>query len=307
MTVSKKTNSPNPWIPLAESRMQPDTLHIISNHLLLQDIDLVRSTPVSGGDINQAFKLYTNNAPLFLKLNDAKRFPRMFEKECNGLVALAETTGWKVPRIILQGSNGNEQWLLLEWLEKQPAHPNAMYGFGQALAHMHQREQAFFGWQDNNFIGSLEQINDKREHWIDFFIDCRICPMLSKLLQTGRIRKDEVERLMDVVSAMAKDFPEEPPALVHGDLWSGNYMIATEGKAAVFDPAVYFGHREMDIGMSLLFGGFDTAFYKGYESVYPLQTGWQQRLPLTQLYPLLVHAVLFGGHYISQALSVAGL
>jgi fructosamine-3-kinase len=287
--------------------MQPDTLAILSNQLQSLGIDVLRLSPIAGGDINEAFKVYTNDTPLFLKLNDAMRFPQMFGKECDGLRALAETAGWKLPRIILQGSDNKMQWLVLEWLVKQPAHSNSMYQFGQVLAHTHQREQSFYGWKSNNFIGSLEQVNDKKSNWVDFFVDCRIRPMLDKLLRNGSIRNDEFEKMTNTVAAMAINFPEEPPALLHGDLWSGNFMITTDGKAAVFDPAVYFGHREMDIGMTLLFGGFDTAFYKGYESVYPLQTGWQQRIPLTQLYPLLVHAVLFGGHYISQALSIAGL
>lgn len=287
--------------------MQSDILHIINHNLHLQGIDVLRLTPVSGGDINQAFKVHTNDTPLFLKLNDAKRFPDLFRKECNGLKALAGTSNWKIPRIVLHGSYKENQWLVLEWLEKQPAHPGSMYAFGQALAHMHQRGQGYFGWQENNFIGNVEQVNDKRNSWPDFFLDCRIRPMLSKLMHAGSIRHADVEKMMNVLGSMARKFPEEPPALLHGDLWSGNYMITTDGKAAVFDPAVYFGHREMDIGMTLLFGGFDTAFYKGYESVYPLQAGWQERIPLTQLYPLLVHAVLFGGHYINQALSIAGL
>ena len=95
-------------------------------------------------------------------------------------------------------------------------------------------------------------------------------------------------------------FPIEPPSLLHGDLWSGNFMMTSES-AALIDPAVYYGHREMDIGMTLLFGGFQADFYNAYQETYPLDKGWQQRLPLTQLYPLLVHAVLFGGHYTGKA------
>ena len=96
-------------------------------------------------------------------------------------------------------------------------------------------------------------------------------------------------------------FPSEPPSLLHGDLWSGNYMISSAGYAAIYDPAVYFGHREMDIGMTKLFGGFEQRFYSAYQEAYPMEKNWMQRLPLTQLYPLLVHAVLFGGHYVSSS------
>ena len=99
---------------------------------------------------------------------------------------------------------------------------------------------------------------------------------------------------------LARHFPIEPPALLHGDLWSGNFLISSNGQAAIYDPAVYYGHREMDIGMTKLFGGFDQRFYDAYNATYPLEKDWEKRLQVTQLYPLLVHAVLFGGHYISQ-------
>jgi fructosamine-3-kinase len=124
---------------------------------------------------------------------------------------------------------------------------------------------------------------------------------VKQLSDARTFSKKDVELAEIVCNNMDDLFPAEPPSLLHGDLWSGNYMVASHGKAAMYDPAVYYGHREMDIGMTRLFGGFDQKFYSAYQETYPLQPGWQQRVELTQLYPVLVHAILFGGHYVSDA------
>lgn len=272
-----------------------------------QGINIYRLTPVAGGDINTAFRADVGNTFLFLKLNDAVRFPGMFAREREGLEALFANGSCKIPAVVSCGSDDVHQWLLLDWLEQAPAHAGSMYAFGQELAHMHQREQPWFGWHNDNYIGSLVQVNTKSTSWPVFFVECRIRPMLEKLHGAGRISSNEMEQAMQNAAIMAAVFPAEPPALLHGDLWSGNFMITKGGKAAIFDPAVYYGHREMDIGMSLLFGGFDQSFYKGYQSVYPLQPGWKNRISSALLYPLLVHAVLFGSHYISRSLKLLGI
>jgi fructosamine-3-kinase len=123
---------------------------------------------------------------------------------------------------------------------------------------------------------------------------------VKKLFDAGDLSATDIRDADLFCNNIRTIFPGEPPSLLHGDLWAGNYMITSTGYAAVFDPAVYCGHREMDIGMTKLFGGFDQRFYDAYNETYPLEKGWENRLPITQLYPLLVHAVLFGGHYISE-------
>ncbi len=137
-------------------------------------------------------------------------------------------------------------------------------------------------------------------NWVDFYTHCRIIPFVKTLFDAGAFTKADMENATSYCKKIANFFPVEPPALLHGDLWGGNYMFNKEGEAVIFDPAVYYGHREMDIGMSKLFGGFPQRFYDAYNEIYLLEKGWQQRLPLTQLYPLLVHAVLFGGHYVTD-------
>lgn len=274
---------------------------------ILEDCSLTITSfePVHGGDINRAYCLYSPDAKYFLKVNDANLYPAMFEKEANGLQALAkELTTFRrlstliVPQPIKYGVVQQQQYLLLEWIEPGKPKTNFWENFGAALAIMHQQPQAYFGWEEDNYIGSLSQYNTRHRSWHSFYTECRIMPLVERLFNAGIFTRQDVITAEFLCKKSGQLFPQEPPALLHGDLWSGNFMITDTGNAAIYDPAVYFGHREMDIGMTKLFGGFDERFYDAYNEVYPLEKDWQQRLPLTQLYPLLVHAVLFGGHYI---------
>jgi fructosamine-3-kinase len=129
-------------------------------------------------------------------------------------------------------------------------------------------------------------------------------PLVAKLHDNGSFESATLRCAEKLCTKLSEIFPPEPSALLHGDLWSGNFFVAASGHVAIFDPAVYYGHREMDLGMSLLFGGFDRRFYEAYNACYPLEAAWRQRVQLTQLYPLLVHAVLFGGHYVSSCKNI---
>jgi fructosamine-3-kinase len=188
----------------------------------------------------------------------------------------------------------------LEWLEKGAPKKDMWENFGRGLAIMHKQPQEYFGSNENNYIGSLDQNNDPHKEWHSFYTECRIKPLVKKLFDTGIFSSTDIRDADLLCNSLKTILPIEPPSFLHGDLWAGNYMITSSGYAAIFDPAVYFGHREMDIGMTRLFGGFDQRFYEAYHETYPLEKEWEKRLPITQLYPLLVHAVLFGGHYISE-------
>jgi fructosamine-3-kinase len=165
---------------------------------------------------------------------------------------------------------------------------------------MHKQPQEYFGSNEDNYIGSLEQDNDPHDEWHSFYTECRIRPLVKKLFDAGDFSATDIRDADIFCHKLKTIFPGEPPSFLHGDLWAGNYMITSSGYASIFDPAVYCGHREMDIGMTKLFGGFDQRFYEAYNEIYPLEKEWEKRLPITQLYPLLVHAVLFDGHYISE-------
>jgi fructosamine-3-kinase len=249
---------------------------------------------VSGGDINQAFCIHGNSKKYFLKINSASAYTGMFAKEAKGLTALIANYRLQIPNLVKHGIVGDEQYLLLEWMERGTPSKNFWEDFGTALALMHKKPQAYFGFEEDNFIGSLHQSNKKHDSWTAFYAEERIIPLTNKL----GFDKRSVETFCSKLDPL---FPKEAPSLLHGDLWNGNFMCAANGKACIYDPAVYYGHREMDLGMTKLFGGFDQKFYEAYNDTYPLQKGWEERIPLTQLYPLLVHAVLFGGGYTNSA------
>ena len=264
-------------------------------------LNVQRCNQVHGGDVNQAYSLTTSSGKYFLKVNDRNKFPLMFEKEARGLELLRKHCTLIIPQVIKDGVYDDQQYLLLEWLEKGSPEKDMWEKFGQALALMHKLPQQYFGLYEDNYIGSLQQINDKHDNWHKFYTDCRILPLVNLLFEMGAYSSKDVEAAENFCAKLEQIFPKEPPALLHGDLWGGNYLIHSSGYAAIYDPAVYFGHREMDIGMTKLFGSFDQRFYDAYNEIYPLEINWKERLPLTHLYPLLVHAILFGGHYVTSA------
>lgn len=265
---------------------------------------ITRYEPVHGGDINSSYCLHGTDAKYFLKVNDAKRYPGMFEQEARGLDKLRNSSTLTIPAVIKCGLIEHQQYLLLEWIEPGKPNSNFWENFGIAVATMHRQPQSCFGWPADNYIGSLPQYNTQYDSWGLFYTECRIIPLVKKLFDTRAFIKQDVTAAENLCKNFDQLFPQEPPALLHGDLWSGNFMITSAGEVAIYDPAVYYGHREMDIGMTKLFGGFHQRFYTAYNEIYPLEKDWVQRLLLSQLYPLLVHAVLFGGHYVGNARAI---
>jgi len=264
------------------------------------ELDVHRHEQAHGGDINKAYCLFTSTGKYFLKINDKNEYPLLFEREAEGLDKLHEHCILIIPKVFKHGSCDDQQYLLLEWLEKGIPKKDMWEKFGQDLALMHKQQQEYFGLDQDNYIGSLKQLNEPNNEWHSFYADSRIKPMVKKLFDTGDFSATDIRAVDLFCNNLKTILPGEPPSLLHGDLWAGNYLISSSGYAAIFDPAIYFGHREMDIGMTKLFGGFDQHFYEAYNETYPLEIGWEKRLPIAQLYPLLVHAVLFGGHYISE-------
>ncbi|MGZ8524904.1 MAG: fructosamine kinase family protein [Chitinophagaceae bacterium] len=262
---------------------------------------VTRYEPVQGGEINSSYCLHGPGAKYFLKVNDAKRYPGMFDQEARGLDKLRNSITLTIPAVIKCGLIEHQQYLLLEWIEPGRPRPDFWEIFGAAIATMHLQPQPFFGWPAANYIGSLPQYNTQHDSWCLFYTECRILPLVKKLFDTRAFNNQDVTAAENLCKNFEHLFPREPPALLHGDLWSGNFMTTQAGDAAIYDPAVYYGHREMDMGMTKLFGGFHERFYTAYNEVFPLEKGWLQRLPLAQLYPLLVHAVLFGGHYVGRS------
>ena len=267
-------------------------------------LNVQRCEQENGGDINLAWCLFSSQGKYFLKVNDKDKYPGMFQKEANGLDLLRKHCTLVIPGVIKNGECGQYQYLLLEWLEKAAPQKNMWENFGSGMAMLHKHTQQYFGLNEDNYIGSLKQNNTSHNEWHSFYTTCRVMPLVKMLFDAGSFSSKDIDNANSFCKNLKDIFPVGSPSLLHGDLWGGNFLVTPSATAAIFDPAVYFGHREMDIGMTKLFGGFDRRFYSAYHEVYPLENGWERRLPVTQLYPLLVHALLFGGHYIMSAAKV---
>ena len=281
-------------------------MHSTSIQAILQDCGLnnIQVRAVSGGDSNQSFQLLNSESTYFLKINDAAAHPLLFQREAEGLDALRSMNCCKIPAVIKTGTIGNQQYLLLEWIERGVPAADYFQQMGEAVAEMHLQTTTSAGWHNDNYFGRLQQVNTMMNEWHLFYAECRILPLVKQLVDGGTFTGTEAKHAEVLCKKLENYFPKEHFSLLHGDLWSGNHFPDQEGKPVLFDPSVYYGHREMDIGMTRLFGGFEQTFYDAYNDRYPLETQWQQRLQLTQLYPLLVHAVLFGAHYVSQTRTI---
>jgi fructosamine-3-kinase len=259
------------------------------------------STAVAGGDISQAVRVVaTNSRTYFLKLNAPQR-EAMFAAEYAGLQELARAPDMRVPEPIAQGRCEPYAWLLLEWLDLVPAARGAGARLGRSLAKMHRIQASEFGWTRDNTIGLTPQINTPSRDWPGFFRDRRLGYQLELAAQNGLNgeARDVGNRLLEHLKNWFSDY-SPVPSLLHGDLWGGNWGMLSDGSPVLFDPAVYYGDREADIAMTRLFGGFDTDFYRAYVEVWPLDTGYEQRQDLYNLYHVLNHYNLFGGSYLAQ-------
>lgn len=275
----------------------PNLLRNIENRLSLK---VLNASPVSGGDINRVYCLETSSGKFLLKANSKDRFPGMFAQESKGLLAIRQTQTIAVPDVIFNGYADNESYLILEWIDTWYATDKASKRLGEQLADLHRHTAPKFGFDEDNYMGSLSQSNRQHKTWNDFFIEERLKPMVKMAIDKGELTEADLDQFESLYLELPNISPDESPALVHGDLWSGNYIIDTKEQPYLIDPAVSYSNREVDIALTTLFGGFDRPFYEAYHAAYPLQPGWQQRLKIWNLYPLLVHVNLFGGGYADQ-------
>lgn len=252
---------------------------------------------IGGGDINDARLLETSQGPAFLKMNAKAGAIRMFEKEAEGLRILEESGAIRVPRVLGTGQAEGTAFLLLEFIGEGGRTSRFWKNFGNALARLHRHTADCFGLSHGNYIGSLPQSNRRHDNWPEFFIMERLEPQARLALSEQALWNGADRDFGELYKRIPDICPEEPPALIHGDLWSGNFIAAPENTPVLIDPAVSFSHREMDLAMSRLFGGFNPAFYEAYEDTYPCQPGLEERIDIYQLYYLLVHVNLFGGGY----------
>ncbi len=255
---------------------------------------------VSGGDINDAFACSLGDGRrVFVKTN-ARADPRMFPCEAVGLAWLAEANALRVPEVLaVNDEDAAEAFLVLELME--PARPRATYHaeLGRGLAALHRFGGSAHGLDHDNFLATLEQDNTPAPDWPTFYARRRLEPLVRRAIEGGHAPaswRGRFESLFVRLAALAG--PGEPPARLHGDLWSGNLHVDQRGGPVLIDPAVYGGHREIDLAMLRLFGSPPRAFFDAYDETYPRSPGHEERVALYQIYPLLAHVNLFGGGYV---------
>jgi protein-ribulosamine 3-kinase len=252
---------------------------------------------IAAGNHNQGIRLETTEGFFFLKLNfDHER--DILSKEAEGLQKLRKSTFLKIPLTHGHGRIEDYNYLLSEFIPSSRQQLDYWENLGLGLAQLHLNSSKQFGFDSDNYIASLPQKNNPVDNWTDFFVEQRLEPMLGKAYFDRLIPLDFLKKFQTIYPKLDSIFPKEKPALLHGDIWSGNVICDGEGQPCLIDPAVYYGHREMDIAFSKLFGGFDSKFYEAYDSIVPLEPGFDRRMGIYNLYPLLVHLNLFGTAYL---------
>ncbi|MEQ8821935.1 MAG: fructosamine kinase family protein [Sumerlaeia bacterium] len=270
---------------------------------------IASSGSVGGGCINAAQVVTLEDGRRYFLKSNADPLPELFAREADGLRALAAPGAIRVPRVIGHGGGegGAPPFLLTEAILSGPQPKGFMHEFGAQLARLHQAtRQDRCGFDHDNYIGSTPQPNGWMDDWVAFWAERRLGFQLD-LTEKNHRSSPEMRRLGQSLLHRLPDLigePVEPACLLHGDLWGGNYLCSDRGEPVLIDPAAYYGRREADLAMTLLFGGFTNAFYGGYESVWPLAPGSKTRLEIYKLYHLLNHLNIFGGGYMGGCLEI---
>ncbi|MBX9852382.1 MAG: fructosamine kinase family protein [Cytophagaceae bacterium] len=268
-----------------------------------KEINVKNIRELSGGCINNALKVNTSGGNFFVKYNTADH-TSLFETEAMGLKLLKETQSLDIPEVITYGRSDAHIYLILEYIEPAPQSKPYWEDFGISLAGLHRNSQSMYGLHFDNFIGSLRQNNKLTDDWISFFVNERLEPQIKMGIDSGKIPSQVHQYFKSLYKLLPQILYSETPALLHGDLWSGNVMVNEKGNAVLIDPAVYYGHREMELAFTTLFGGFDIDFYNSYMESFPLEDNFEERFEIYNLYPLLVHINLFGGGYLNSVVSI---
>lgn len=268
---------------------------------LLEGVGRIKSIKrISGGDINEAYYVRTCNHEYFVKLNKQVDLS-FFESEAEGLKLIRQTRTIAVPEVYevfsVETADSSIPMLWMEWVHG-PKHADTEKRLGEQLAALHLCEGKGYGYEKDSYIGRLKQKNYQTASWLSYYRNERIGGQLKYGQKLGTISGKREERLMKLIERLDEWVPEKPRcSLLHGDLWSGNWMTGKEGKPYLIDPSVLYGDHEFEIAFTELFGGFSEKFYQAYQSVFPLSNDYEDRREIYQLYYILVHLNMFGESY----------
>lgn len=286
-------------VPAVLSQYILELLHAATGN----GITAIHFNAVGGGSINDTYQAVTNAGNrFFIKINKEEKFPGLFASEKQGLALLAATGIIRVPAIMGTGKVAGYQVLILEWIEQGLKTAHFWEQFGEKLAALHQVSQEQFGLLSNNYMGSLVQYNEPMGNWCDFFIHRRLEPQIKLALDKHLLNKQEVKQFERLYRQLPTIFEAGTPSLVHGDLWSGNFLCDEQEQPVLIDPAVYYGHNGVDLGMTTLFGEFDKVFYDSYLFQRPPAPNYREQWAICNIYPLLIHLNLFGKGYLTGIL-----
>ncbi len=260
--------------------------------------EILKTNSIGGGSINQVFLVQTSSGSFFLKYNTAQAHPQMFSSELQGLQLMANTKTIRIPQSYYAYEGQQYSFILMEYIEQKGYASDFWEKFAHDLAALHSQSSQSFGLNFSNYMGSLSQSNKQHSSFAEFFIEERLEPQIKMARNDGYLSSKHIKQAENLYSELASIFSNEKPSLVHGDLWSGNFMSDEKGQAVIMDPAVYYGHREVDIAMTTMFGGFAPEFYESYQKSFPMVKGWEERLSYYNLYPILIHINLFGHSYL---------
>lgn len=271
---------------------------VLGEHLQLW-LDEVNFLALGGSTFSQSAKIETAEGDFFIKFSEQLSL-EIYQKEKKGLEALKSYSGAMIPKVFGYGEYEQHSYLLMEYVATTNPSSKSWEQLAEQMATMHTVSERYFGWDTANFIGSLPQSNATKDHWADFYSEERLKVQVGKALYEENIPTALANKFDRLYLKLDRFFPEERSSLLHGDFWSGNVLHRGSEPPLWIDPSVYFGHREYDIAFSQLFGGIDARFYEVYQSLFPIEPGFEDRIPMYQLYPLLVHHNLFGGSYLQQ-------
>jgi len=274
----------------------PDFQQQLCDHLYLRfDYRILHWTPVAGSTINRCYKLTVqDNGPLFVKYQDDPP-EHFYQAEELNLQALSDSGQVRAPEVIEQLPNA----LVLRWIDPGPPSDSAQYKLGVQLANLHNQPVSHFGFNCDNFCGRTPQQNQITQDGFEFFIHHRLLQQGTRAFKDNYLTRREFTQLEALCERLKEWIPVQQPALLHGDLWAGNFMVDSDDNPWLIDPACYWGWPEADLAMTKMFGGFSEAFYQGYSDIRPIDNTMEERLDLYNLYHWLNHLNMFGSQYHS--------